>query len=65
MDTVARLQRQVEELCSDPLFNHTGVAPSSPQRSHRTVFTSTKVPRFAGLTSWDKYRQVFDAIVMR
>ena len=43
MDTVARLQREVEELRSDPLFNRAGVAPSSPQRSHRTVFTSTKV----------------------
>ena len=42
MDTVARLQREVEELRSDPLFNRTGVAPSSPQRSHWTVFTSTK-----------------------
>ena len=40
------------------------MAPSSPQRSHRTVFTSTKVPRFAGLTSWDQNRQVFDAIVV-
>ena len=43
MDTVARLQREVEELRLDPLFNRTGVAPSSPQRSHQTVFTSTKV----------------------
>ena len=64
MDTVARLQREVEELRSDPLFNCTGVAPSSPQRSHLTVFTSTKVPRFAGLTSWDQYRQIFDSIVV-
>ena len=24
---------------------------------------STKVPRFAGVTSWEQYRQVFDAIV--
>ena len=26
------------------------------------MFTSTKVPRFAGVTSWEQYRQVFDAI---
>ena len=26
-------------------------------------FTSTKVPKFAGVTSWEQYRQVFDAIV--
>ena len=49
MDTVARLQREVEELRSG---------------SHQTVFTSTNVPRLAGLTSWDQYRQVFDAIVV-
>ena len=24
----------------------------------------TKVPRFAGTTSWEQYRQVFDAIVL-
>ena len=27
------------------------------------TFTSTKVPKFAGVTSWEQYRQVFDAIV--
>ena len=64
MDTVAHLQREVEELCSDPLFNRTGVALFSSQRSHWTVFTSTKVPRFAGLPTWDQYRHVFDAIVV-
>ena len=25
--------------------------------------TSNKVPKFAGVTSWEQYRQVFDAIV--
>ena len=28
------------------------------------TFTSTKVPRFAGTTSWEQYWQVFDAIVL-
>ena len=27
-------------------------------------FTSTKVPKFAGVPSWEQYRQVFDAIVL-
>ena len=27
------------------------------------AFTTTKVPRFDGTTSWEQYRQVFDAIV--
>ena len=28
------------------------------------AFTSTKVPKFAGTTSWEQYRHVFDAIVL-
>ena len=63
-DTVARLQREVEDLHSDFMFNHAGEMPFSPQRSRRTIFTSTKVPRFGGTTSWEQYRQVFDAIVI-
>ena len=27
------------------------------------TFTSSKVPKFAGATSWKQYRQVFDVIV--
>ena len=63
-DTVAHLQIEVEDLRSDSMFNHAGETPSSPQRSRRTIFTLTKVPRFAGTTSWEQYRQVFDAIVI-
>ena len=63
-DTVTRLQREMKELRSDSMCNHTGETPTSPQHSRRTKFTSTKVPKFAGVTSWDPYRQVFDAIVL-
>ena len=28
------------------------------------TFTSTNVPKFAGVTSWEQYRQVFNAIVL-
>ena len=34
-----------------------------PQPSGWSGFTSTPVPMFAGKTSWDQYRQVFEAIV--
>ena len=30
----------------------------------QAAFTTTKVPRFAGTTSWEQYWQVFDAIVL-
>ena len=29
----------------------------------QVAFTTTKVPQFGGTTSWEQYRQVFDAIV--
>ena len=29
----------------------------------QAAFTTTKVPQFGGMTSWEQYRQVFDAIV--
>ena len=34
-----------------------------PVLSRRVAFTSTKVPMFSGVTSWDHYRQVLDVIV--
>ena len=40
-----------------------GVRDTLPTPRHVT-FTSTKVPMFAGTTSWEQYRQVFDAIVL-
>ena len=32
--------------------------------TRHVAFTSTKVPQFAGTTSWEQYGQVFDAIVL-
>ena len=40
-----------------------GVRDTLPTPRHVTC-TSTKVPRFAGTTNWEQYRQVFDAIVL-
>ena len=34
------------------------------RQARQVTFTSTKVPKFAGVTSWEQYRQVFDAIVL-
>ena len=34
-----------------------------PVQSKPGAFTSTKMHKFSGVTSWDQYRQVFDAIV--
>ena len=59
MDTVARLQLEVEAM----KFGHSTLGrPTSLVWSKPVVFMSTKVPKFAGVTSWEQYRQVFDAI---
>ena len=61
MDTVAHLQLVVEELRFGQLGQTLG-GQTSPVRSKPVVFTSTTVPKFAGVSSWEQYRQVFDAI---
>ena len=50
---------------SHPRLNgqSTLVRQISPVCSKPVVFTSTKVPKFCGMTSCDQYRQVFEAIV--
>ena len=63
MDTVARLQLDMEELRAGsrsrtPPDNLTLQGPP-----RQVAFTSIKVPRFARVTSWEQYKQVFDAIV--
>ena len=54
----------MEALKFGPLGHSTLGGPASPVRSKLNVFTSTKVPKFAGVhvTSWEQYRQEFDAI---
>ena len=39
------------------------VYEASLVQSKPAAFTSTKVPKFSGVSSWDQYRQVFDAII--
>ena len=62
MDTVARIQLEVAAMKAGTLDHQTIGGPTSAVRHKPVVFTSTKVPRFAGVTSWEQYRQVFDAI---
>ena len=64
MDTVARLQRDLNDMRAESRYLRTpGVRDTLPTPRHVT-FASTKVPRFAGTTTWEQYRQVFDAIVL-
>ena len=62
MDSVAHLQLEVAAMKAGTPDHQMIGGPTSPVRHKPVVFTSTKVPRFAGVTSCDQYRQVFDAI---
>ena len=60
MDTVARLQLDMEELRAGSRSSWT---PPPDIWTSQVAFTSTKMPRFAVVTSWEQYKQVLDAIV--
>ena len=61
-DTVAQLQRDIED-CRKELRIAGGQGPVNPPRPTKwSGFTSTPVPRYSGKSSWEQYRQVFVAI---
>ena len=57
IDTVARLQLDLDEMRAEP------GSRDSPSRPRQVTFTSTMVPKFAGVTSWEQYQHMFDVIV--
>ena len=64
IDTVARLQRDLAEIRAESRQLRTPEVPPVVPTPRQAAFTTTKVPRFAGTTSWEQYRQVLDAIVL-
>ena len=61
-DTVARMQQDLANIrAENRLLRTPGVQPVVPT-PRQAAFTTTKVPWFGGTTSWEQYRQVFDAI---
>ena len=63
VDTVARMQQDLASLCAENRLLRTPAVPQVVRVPRQVTFTTTKVPRFDGTTSWEQYRQVFDAIV--
>ena len=60
MDTVVHLEVQAMK---SGMSSHQALGGlTSPMQSRPVMLTSTKVPWFARVTSWEQYRQVFDAI---
>ena len=62
-DVVACLQKEVEDFRSESRIWLLREISNSAQPSGWAGFTSMTVAMFAGKTSWDQYRQVFEAIV--
>ena len=58
IDTVARLQLDMEEMRAGSIGHQTLGGRTSPGRPRQVAFMSTKVSRFTGVTSWERYRQV-------
>ena len=60
---VVRLQQDIADYRTELELNRTQTPAVSTQPPRRSGFTSTSVPRFSGKSSWEQYRQVFEAIV--
>ena len=63
MDTVARLQWDLDDMRTKSRYLRTPGIWDSLRQPRQVTFTSTKVPKSAGVTSLDQYQQAFDAIV--
>ena len=63
VDMVARMQVDLADLRAENRMLRTPIVPQSVRAPRQAAFTMTKVPRFDGTTSWEQYKQVFDAIV--
>ena len=62
MDTMARLQLDMEEMRAASLCHRTPPPANWTAQGHQRQVAF--MPRFADATSWEQYRQVFDAIVL-
>ena len=63
VNVVARLQKELAEFRTEFGYGSARGPASSSQTTRGSGFTSTSVPRYSGKSSWDQYRQVFEAIV--
>ena len=63
-EAVVRLQQDIADYHRTELrLNRTQTPAISTRPTKRSGFTLTPVPRFVGRSSWEQYRQVFEAIV--
>ena len=60
---VLKLQRDLEEAKAESRYFRAKGVDNPVVAPNRPRFTSTPVPRYAGGSNWDQYREVFEAIV--
>ena len=60
---VLKLQRDLEEAKAESRYFRARQVDRPVIATNRPRFTSTPVPRYAGGSNWDQYREVFEAIV--
>ena len=63
VDTVARMQVDLADLRAENRMLKKPRVPQVTRAPRQAAFTTTKVPRLDGTTSWEQYKQVFDVIV--
>ena len=63
VDTVARMQLDLADFRAENRMLKTPGVPQVVRALRQAAFTTTKVPRFDGTTSWEQYKRVFDAIM--
>ena len=60
---VLKLQKDLEESKAESRYFRARQVDSPVIATNRPRFTSTPVPRYDGVSDWDQYREVFEAIV--
>ena len=60
---VLKLQKDLEEAKAESRYFHANRSGNPVVIPNQPRFTSTPVPRYAGGSNWDQYREVFEAIV--
>ena len=63
LQRVLKLQRDLEEAKAESQYFRAKRLENPVVTPNRPRFTSTPVPRYAGGSNWDQYREVFEAIV--
>ena len=60
---VLKLQKYLEEAMAESRYFRARPVDSPVVATNRSRFTTTPAPRYDGISDWDQYREVFEAIV--